>query len=54
MRSNLLELIREAPITNGKICDWDWARQLTQKDYVNTKRETVKLSSGHKLEIKYY
>ena len=54
MQSKLLELIREAPITNEKICDWDQARQLTQKDYVNTKTDTVKLSSGHKLEIKYY
>ena len=41
MRSKLPELRREAPITNEEICDRDWARKLTQKDYVDTKRHAV-------------
>ena len=39
MRSR--ELRREAPITNEEIRDRDWARKLTQKDYVDTKRHAV-------------
>ena len=35
------ELRREAPITNEEIRDRDWARKLTQKDYVDTKRHAV-------------
>ena len=41
MRSKLPELRREAPITNEEIRDRDWARKLTQKDYVDTKRHAV-------------
>ena len=41
MRSKLPELRREAPITNEEIGDRDWARKLTQKDYVDTKRHAV-------------
>ena len=41
MRSKLPELRCEAPITNEEICDRDWARKLTQKDYVDTKRHAV-------------
>ena len=32
---------REAPITNEEIRDRDWARKLTQTDYVDTKRHAV-------------
>ena len=35
------ELRREAPITKEEIRDRDWARKLTQKDYVDTKRHAV-------------
>ena len=41
MRSKLPELRREAPITNEEICDRDWARKLTQKYCVDTKRHAV-------------
>ena len=41
MRSKLPELRREAPITNEEIRDRDWARKLTQKDYMDTKRHAV-------------
>ena len=41
MWSKLPELRREAPITNEEIRDRDWARKLTQKDYVDTKRHAV-------------
>ena len=39
--SKLPELRREAPITNEEIRDRDWARKLTQKDYMDTKRHAV-------------
>ena len=41
MRSKLPELRRETPITNEEIRDRDWARKLTQKDYMDTKRHAV-------------
>ena len=41
MRSKLPELRRGVPITNEEIRDRDWARKLTQKDYMDTKRHTV-------------
>ena len=41
MRSKLPELRRVALITNEEICDRDWARKLTRKDYVDTKRHEV-------------
>ena len=41
MPSKLPELRREAPVTNEEIRDRDWARKLTQKDYVDTKRHAV-------------
>ena len=41
MRSKLPELRREAPITNEEIRDRDWARKMTQKDYVDTKIHAV-------------
>ena len=37
----LRELRSEAPITNEEIHDWDRARKLTQKDYVNTEKHAV-------------
>ena len=53
MRSQLPELTREAPITNEEIRDRDWARKLTQEDYVDTKRHAVERVKW-KLEVKYY
>ena len=41
MRSKLQELRREGPITNEEIRDRDWARKLTQENYVDTKRHAV-------------
>ena len=41
MPSKLPELRREAPITNEEIRDRDWARKLTQKDYVDAKKHAV-------------
>lgn len=41
MQSKLPELRHETPITNEEICDWEWARKLIQKDYVDTKRNAV-------------
>ena len=41
MLSKLPELRREVPITNEETRDQDWARKLTQKDYVDTKRHAV-------------
>ena len=35
MLLNLPELRHEAPISNEEIHDQDWARKLTQKDYVD-------------------
>ena len=39
MRSKLPELGHEAPITNEEIRDW--ARKLTQKNYVDTEKHAV-------------
>ena len=41
MLSKLPELRREVPITDEETRDQDWARKLTQKDYVDTKRHAV-------------
>ena len=41
MLSKLPELRREVPVTNEEIRDRDWARKLTQKDYMDTKRHAV-------------
>ena len=41
MWSKLPELRREAPITNKEICHRDWAKKMTQKDNVDTKRHAV-------------
>ena len=41
MLSKLPELRREVAVTNEEIRDRDWARKLTQKDYMDTKRHAV-------------
>ena len=41
MRSKLLDLRREAPITNEEVRDRDWSRKLSQKEYVDAKRSAV-------------
>ena len=38
MRSKLPDLRREAPVTNEEVCDCDWSRKLSQKEYVDAKR----------------
>ena len=47
MRSKLPDLRREEPITNKEVCDRDWSRKLSQKEYVDTKRSAV----GSNVEI---
>ena len=54
MRSKFPELKREAPITNEETRDRDWARKLTQKDDVDTKRRAVESQVQVGDQIKYY
>ena len=37
MHSKLPDLRREAPVTSEEVCDRDWSRKLSQKDYVDAK-----------------
>lgn len=41
MRSKLPDLRRETPVTNEEVCNRDWSRKLSQKEYVDVRRHAA-------------